>query len=154
VPGPAALVVHQVRYDLLALSRNRQSRFFTLALPVAFLLIFATVLRNRTAAVPGSRIDISVYYVPGIIALGIISAALSNLVISVTAQRESGILKCRRAAPVPADLLITGRALTAATVAMVMTAILAAIGWFVYSAHVPARHVLALLLAGAVSRPS
>lgn len=95
---------------------------------------------------PGGRIDISVYYVPGIIALGIISAALSNLVLSVTAQRESGILKRRRATPVPAGVLIAGRALTAASVAVVMTAILTVIGWFAYRAHVPARHVPALLL--------
>jgi ABC-2 type transport system permease protein len=154
LPGPAALVAHQFRYDLLAFTRNRQSRFFTLALPIAFLLIFGTVFRNRTAAVPGGRISISVYYVPGIIALGIISAALSNLALSVTAQRESGILKRRRAAPVPAGVLIAGRALTAASVAIVMTIILAAIGWLLYGAHIPAGHVPALLLtvlAGAAS---
>ena len=49
-----------------AFTRNRQSRFFTLALPIAFLLIFATVFRSQTAAVPGGRISVSVYYVPGI----------------------------------------------------------------------------------------
>jgi ABC-2 type transport system permease protein len=97
--------------------------------------------------VPGGRIGISVYYVPGIVALGIISAALSNLVLSVTAQRESGILKRRRAAPAPAGILITGRALVAASIAVIMTVILAAIGWFAYGAHIPARHVPALLLA-------
>jgi ABC-2 type transport system permease protein len=154
LPSPAALVVHQFRYDLLAFSRNGQSRVFTLALPVAFLLIFATVFKNQTVTVPGGRIHTSVYYVPGIIALGIITAAVTNLVISVTAQRESGILKRRRATPVPAGVLIAARALTAAVVALVMTGVLVAIGWFVYSAHLSSRHVPALVvtvLLGAVS---
>ena len=100
VPAAAALTIRQFRYDLLAFARNSQARFFTLALPVAFLLIFATVFGNKTVRVPGGIIHTSVYYVPGIIALGIIQAALNNLAISVTAQRENGILKRRRATPV------------------------------------------------------
>ena len=144
-PKPTAIIAHQFRYDLLAFFRNGQARFFTLALPVAFLLIFATVFRSQTVPVPGGLIHTSVYYVPGIIALGIISAAVNNLALSVTAQRESGILKRRRATPVSASALITARALTAATVALVMTGVLGVIGWFAYSAQIPARHLPALI---------
>jgi ABC-2 type transport system permease protein len=149
-----ALVGHQLRYDLMAFFRNGQARFFTLALPVAFLLIFATVFSDKTVPLPGGVIHTSVYYVPGIIALGIIQAAVSNLAISVTAQRENGILKRRRATPVSAGVLITARALTAVTVSLAMTAVLAAIGWFAYSAHIPAGHAAALvvtILVGAAS---
>ena len=138
----------------MAFFRNGQARFFTLALPVAFLLIFATVFGSKTVAVPGGVIHTSVYYVPGIIALGIIQAAVSNLAISVTAQRENGILKRRRATPVSAGVLITARALTAVTVSLAMTAVLAAIGWFAYGAHIPAGHAAALVvtvLVGAAS---
>ena len=35
--GPVALVLHQARFDLRAFLRNRQARFFTLALPLLFL---------------------------------------------------------------------------------------------------------------------
>lgn len=93
----------------MAFFRNGQARFFTLALPVAFLLIFATVFSDKTVPLPGGVIHTSVYYVPSIIALGIIQAAVSNLAISVTAQRENGILKRRRATPVSAGVLITDR---------------------------------------------
>ncbi len=154
LPRRATLIAHQFRYDLLAFGRNGQARFFTLALPVAFLLIFATVFRSKTVPVPGGLIHTSVYYVPGIIALGVIQAAVSNLAIAVVAQRESGILKRRRSTPASAGVLITGRALTAATVSLIMTGVLAAIGWFAYSAHIPAGHVAALVvtvLVGAVS---
>ena len=154
VPPPAALTAHQFRYDLLAFFRNGQARFFTLALPVAFLLIFATVFQSKTVPLPGGLIHTSVYYVPGIIALGVISAAVSNLAISVIAQRESGILKRRRATPVSASVLISSRALTATVVSLVMTGVLVAIGWVAYSARIPAGHVLALVvtvLVGAAS---
>jgi ABC-2 type transport system permease protein len=154
VPTPVALTVRQFRYDLLAFARNGQARFFTLALPVLFLLIFATVFGDKTVPVPGGVIHTSVYYVPGIIALGIIQAALGNLALSIIAQRENGILKRRRATPVSAGVLVTARALTAVTVSLVMTGVLAAIGWSAYGARIPAGHAAALVvtvLVGAAS---
>ncbi|HEV2309760.1 MAG TPA: ABC transporter permease [Acidimicrobiia bacterium] len=151
---PARLALHQFRYELRAFLRNRQSRFFTIALPVLFLVIFASVFGSHSVEVPGGRINTSIYYVPGIITLGIIAAAFVNLVISVTAQRETGVLKRRRATPVSAGALIVGRALTAVVVALGMTALLLAVGWVFYGANVPARTAPALavtVIAGALS---
>jgi ABC-2 type transport system permease protein len=145
--GTPSLIGHQMRYELLMFWRNRQSRFFTIALPVIFLVIFASIWHGDTVAVAGGTIEESVYYVPGIITLGIVSAAFNNLVISVTASRESGIFKRRRATPIPAAVLIAARALSAMVVALAMTAILLLIGWSAYGADVPARAVPGLLLA-------
>jgi ABC-2 type transport system permease protein len=143
-----ALSLHQFRYDVRAFWRNPQSRFFTLALPVLFLVIFASVFggSNRTVKIAGGRIDTSVYYVPGIIALGIIAASFVNLVISVTAQRESGVLKRRRATPVPAAAVIAGRSLTAVVTALGIAALLLGIGWAFYGAHVVGRTAPALVI--------
>ena len=44
------------------------------------LVIFASVFKQQNVAVPGGRINESVYYVPGIIAYGLIAATFSNLV--------------------------------------------------------------------------
>jgi len=149
-------VAHQFRYDLRALLRNRQAQFFTLALPVMFLVIFASVFggHGHTVAVAGGRIDTGASYVPGIMALGIIAAAFINLVISVTAQRESGVLKRRRATPVPAAALIGGRALTSGVAAAATTTLLLAVGWVAFGAHVPAHTAPALavtVVVGALS---
>jgi ABC-2 type transport system permease protein len=140
------LALHQFGYDLRAFFRNRQSRFFTLALPVLFLIIFASVFGNDTIEVAGGRIDTSVSYVPGIMALGIISAAFTNLVISVTAQRETGVLKRRRATPIPASAIISGRALTAVVTAITITVVLLGIGWAAFGAYVAAWTAPALAL--------
>jgi ABC-2 type transport system permease protein len=142
------LALHQFPYDLRAFLRNPQSRFFTLALPVLFLIIFASVFGgHNTVRVAGGTIDTSIYYVPGIITLGIIGASFVNLVISVTAQRESGVLKRRRATPVPAASVIAGRALTAVVIAMAITVVLLVIGWAAYGAHIPARTAPALIVS-------
>jgi len=151
-----AVAVHQFRYDLRAFLRNRQSQFFTLALPVLFLVIFASVFggHGHTVAVRGGQIDTAILYVPGIMTLGIIAAAFINLVISVTAQREAGVLKRRRATPVPASAIIAGRALTAVVTALAIAAVLLTIGWAAFGAHVPARTAPALamtIVVGAIS---
>ena len=46
-----AMAGHQFRFDLRAFLRNRQARFFTLALPVGLLVIFAAVFVSLEAPV-------------------------------------------------------------------------------------------------------
>jgi ABC-2 type transport system permease protein len=145
-PGKAArsslqelrLAGHQFRFELRSFVRNRQARTFTVVLPIVFLVIFVAVFGNGTVRLPsGTTIKQSTSYVPGLTALGIISAAYANLVVAVVAQRESGILKRRRATPVPAWALIIGRALVAVVVALFMCALLLAIGAGLYGVSLP-----------------
>ncbi|MGH3009424.1 MAG: ABC transporter permease [Gaiellaceae bacterium] len=132
--GPLLLVLHQARYDLLGILRNRQARFFTLVLPLLFLVIFVAVFGKD---VTPDGVKLSTYYVPGIAALGVIASSFINLVISITVLREEGILKRRRATPVPAWALIAARTLTALVVALVVLAVLLAVGRFAYGVRVP-----------------
>jgi ABC-2 type transport system permease protein len=150
------MTMHQAGYDLRAFIRNRQSQFFTLALPILFLVIFAALFGSsgHTTQVTGGRISTSVYYVPGIIALGVIAACFGNLVASVTAQRERGVLKRRRATPVPASAIIAGRVLTAIVIAVVMAAVLLGIGWAAYGAHIAGRTALALAVTVVIGAAS
>lgn len=133
--GPLALVLHQARFDLRSFLRNRQARFFTLALPILFLVIFNGVFGNRVVG-PGPM-KASAYYVPGIAALGVIAASFVNLVISITAQREGGILKRRRATPVPAWVLVAGRTLTAVGISLVVVAAVLGLGRVAYHVKLP-----------------
>jgi len=135
VHGRVGLVLHQARYDLIGFLRNRQARFFTLILPLLFLVIFVSVFGNHTIRPTG--VKASTYYVPGISALAVIAASFVNLVISITTQREAGILKRRRATPVPAWVLIAGRTLTAMSVSLVVMTVLLLVGRFGYGVHLP-----------------
>ena len=141
------LVGHQLRYDLLSVWRNPQSRFFTLALPIIFLVLLTSLFGNHTQYVGGHAIKNSTFYVPGICALGIIAASFVNLVITITAQRESGILKRRRSAPVPAWVLIASRALTSAIISIVLVIVIIAIGRIAYGVHLPSTTIPAIVLA-------
>jgi ABC-2 type transport system permease protein len=122
--GRWALVVHQASYELRASIRNPRARFFTFAFPILLLVIFAGVFGDGTTTVDGVRVALARFYVPGIMALSIITAAYAGLVISVAAARESGVLKRRRATPVPPGVLIAGQAISALATAVVMSCLL------------------------------
>jgi len=111
--------------------------FFTLILPVLLLVILASIFRDATVKVPGGTMKESVYYVPSIIAFGLIAAAFPNLTVTVVRNREYGIYKHRRATPLPASAVIAGRALVAVLTALAITALLLAIGWAAYGASIP-----------------
>jgi ABC-2 type transport system permease protein len=132
LPG---LVLHQTRYEMLAFLRNRQARFFTLALPVMFLVIFVGVFGNDTLG--PQHVKAATYYVPGICALGVISASFTNIVIGVVTQRELGVFKRLRATPVPAWVLIIGRTLTAVATSAIVVTVLIAIGRVAYGVRLP-----------------
>lgn len=143
-------ILHQTRFDLLAFVRNRESVFFTLVLPVIFLLIFAAIFGSDTTTVGGREINITTYYVPNIMALAVVSAALQSLVIAVVSQREGGILKRRRSTPVAASTLIGGRALTAVVVVLANFVVLAAVGRLAFDVDLPGRTLPAVLVTLAI----
>jgi ABC-2 type transport system permease protein len=144
--GEVALVLHQARYDLRGFIRNRQARFFTLALPLIFLVIFTGIFGNDTVG----GIELKTLYVPGIAAMAIIAASFINLVISITVLREEGILKRRRATPVPARVLIAGRTLMALAVAATSVIVLLLVGRFAFHVHMPAKHIPGFAITAAV----
>jgi ABC-2 type transport system permease protein len=143
MPG---LIAHESAADLRCFRRNIQSVFFTLLLPVLFLVIFASIFRDATVKVPGGVMKESVYYVPAIIAFGLIAAAFSNLTVTVVRARESGVYKRRRATPLPAAAVITARSLVAVLTALAITVLLLAIGWAAYGANIPGRTAPAFTL--------
>jgi ABC-2 type transport system permease protein len=146
------LVAHQTRFELLSFFRNRQSRFFTVALPIIFLVIFVSVFGNDKLGPRG--IKASTYYVPGISALAIIAGSFVNLVIAIVTQRESGVLKRRRATPVPAWVLIAARALTSIVVSLGVMTILLLIGRFGYGVTLPTATLPGILLTAVVGSVS
>jgi ABC-2 type transport system permease protein len=140
------LVAHQLRYDLLLILRDPQSRFFTIVLPLIFLILLTSLFGNHTHFIDGHAIKNSTYYVPGISTLGIIATSFVNLVITITGQRESGVLKRRRSTPVPAWVLIASRALTSAILAIVIVALIVVIGRIAYGVHIPGSTLPAFVL--------
>jgi ABC-2 type transport system permease protein len=140
-----SLVLHQFRYDQKAFWRNPASVFFTVMFPVILLLIFATVFGNQTVEVRGG-IKTTAYYVPAIITLSVISATMQSLAMSLVIAREDGRLKRGRGTPMPAWVFIAGRVGNSIVVALMMLALIAAIGSLLYGVAIPWDRLPAIVL--------
>jgi ABC-2 type transport system permease protein len=130
--GGLALIVHQVGYDLRVSLRNPRARFFTFFFPILLLVVFNGVFGGGHTTVDGHRVSLSTFYVPGIMAMSIVVATYAGLVVSISTLRESGVLKRRRATPVPPALLIAGQSLSAVVITAWMSTILLVIAKVFY----------------------
>jgi ABC-2 type transport system permease protein len=131
------LTLQQVRYTNKAFWRNPASAFFTFAFPLMFLVIFTSLLGNDFVILHGMKVMQSTYYVAGMAAFSVITACYTNIAISVTFQRDAGILKRVRGTPLPGWAYIAGRAIHATVVGILLVVICAAFGKVFYEAGLP-----------------
>jgi ABC-2 type transport system permease protein len=144
-----ALALHQFRFDQKTFWRNPASVFFTVLLPVIFLLIFATIFGNERIEELGG-VKTTTYYVPAIITLAVVSATMQSLAISLTVDRERGLLKRTRGTPLPSRVFIAGRIGNSIVVSVLMLVVLAALGRLVYGVEIPWERLPAVLVTLAV----
>ncbi len=124
-----SLLRHQVNFDLLIFRRNPAASFFTVVLPLIFLLIFTSIFGNED--LPNGA-KVATLYVPGILALAIVSATTVNLAITMTARRERGVLKRLRGTPIAPYLFVLSQAVAGFLIAALMTVLIIVIGWVLF----------------------
>ncbi|MEK6276979.1 MAG: ABC transporter permease [Actinomycetota bacterium] len=149
-----ALAAHQFRYDQKAFWRNPASLFFTVSLPVIFLVIFATIFGNDDTEINGITVKTTTYYVPAIITLAVVSAAMVSLAFSLVVARENGNLKRGRGTPMPSWVFFAGRIGNSIVVSVIMLVLLTVIGRILYGVEIPferAPAVLVTLMIGAAA---
>ena len=142
--GPLALLLHEALYDLKISVRNPRARFMGFFFPIVLLVVFTGVFGNGHTVVDNVRVSLKVFYVPGILAMSIVVNAYASLVIMVSGLRERGVLKRRRATPVPAVVLIGGQALSTVATTAVTAAILLVIAKLVYGVGLAGPAILAV----------
>lgn len=142
--GALALLLHEALYDLKISLRSPRARFMGIFFPIVLLVVFIGVFGNDHTLVAGTRVSLKVFYVPGILAMSIVVNAYASLVILISGLRESGVLKRRRATPVPAVVLIGGQALSTVVTTMVTGAILLLIAKLVYGVGMAGPAILAV----------
>jgi ABC-2 type transport system permease protein len=134
----------QARYTLLSFRRNPAATFFTAILPLVFLVLFTSLFGNEK--IDGTDVRLATAYVPGILALAVISATMVNLAMTTTSKRESGILKRVRGTPLRPWVFIAGEVTAALAISAVMTVLMIGVGWIVFDVSVFAAGVPNLLV--------
>ncbi len=130
------MALHEFRFSQKVFWRNPGSVFFTVMLPVIFLVIFGTIFGSDPIETLGN-VPTTTYYVPAIVTLAVISATLTSLAVNLTSAREAGLLKRGRGTPQPPWVFIAGRVGNAIVVSALMVVLVTFIGKLLYDAPVP-----------------
>ena len=116
-------------------------------------MIFATIFGNDTIEELGG-IKTTTYYVPAIITLAVVSATMQSLAISLTVDRENGILKRGRGTPLPSWVFFAGRVGNSIVISVLLLVVVTAIGRLVYDVEIPWERLPAVLVTLAVGAAS
>ena len=150
-----ALTIRQVRYVNKTFWRNPSRALLSFAFPLVFLVVFTSLLSNGEVRLGSLTIKKSTRFVAAMAAFGVVQACFSNVVMSVTTQRQSGILKRTNGTPLLGAAYLGARVLHSSMLAVLLVAITAVFGRLAYSAHPPTGTTLVeslvMLVVGAAS---
>lgn len=131
------LIGWQIRYEQRAYWRNRSRGIFTFIFPLMFLVIFASLNRNAHISSLGG-ISYDAFFVPGILAYGVITTTFVNMAMSTAILRDEGILKRMQGTPLPPWAYVAARIGSTVIIVLLMTALTVGLGVVAYGVHLRA----------------
>jgi ABC-2 type transport system permease protein len=140
-----SLVAWQIRYEQRAYWRNRGRGIFTFAFPLMFLVIFASLDKGAHIHSLGG-ISYDDFFVPGILAYGVIATTYVNMAIGTAILRDQGVLKRMQGTPLPRWAYIAARIGSTVVIVLMMTVITLALGVTAYGVHLRASTLPGLIV--------
>ena len=137
---PSALSIGMGRtvIELKAFFRERDAVIFIFAYPVIMLAIFATVFGDQQIDFGGGyRLDFAGYFLPGMVATGILLTSFQNLAIGIAVERDEGALKRLRGTPMPAASYFLGKVGSVLVSSLVQMTLLLAAAAFLFDIELP-----------------
>ena len=138
LPSALTLGLARTGLELRQFFRERDAVIFIFAYPVIMLAIFATVFGQNGARVgPGDGIPFAQYFLPGMLATGIMLTSFQNLAITIAVERDEGGLKRLRGTPLPAASYFLGKIGQVLVTSFVQTAILLLVAATLFDVPLP-----------------
>jgi ABC-2 type transport system permease protein len=139
------LVGWQVRYEQRAYWRNRGRGVFTFVFPVMLLVIFASLDKgSRISSLGGIPYDD--FFIPGILAYGVIATTFMNLAIGTAIPRDEGVLKRMQGTPLPTWAYVAARIASTCLITTTMTVLVLVLGSTIWGLDFHAGQLPALII--------
>jgi ABC-2 type transport system permease protein len=139
------LAAVQTRYSLRGFLRDPRALIFTVIMPVVLLLLFNAIFHGTTRF-EHLRVPSASYYTASIIGYDIMLSGFASLLISVTSDREAGLLKRFRGTPMPRWVYLVAEIGRTTVVVAVTVAVLLAVGVFFYHVKLSGHMVVGLVV--------
>jgi ABC-2 type transport system permease protein len=116
------MLLAQARAELVLMLRNGEQLLLTMVIPLALLVGLSTV---DAVEVTGRRVD---FFVPGVLALAVMSTAFTGQAIATGFDRQYGVLKRLGATPLPRSVLLQAKTLAVLSVEVLQVVLLCGVG--------------------------
>ena len=131
------LVGWQIRYEQRSYWRNRGRGILVFAFPLMFLVIFGALDKGQTVSTRDG-IPYDDFFVPGILAYGVIATTFVNMAISTAILRDEGILKRMQGTPLPRWAYVAARIGSTLMIVGAITALTLILGVTAFGVTLPA----------------
>ncbi|MGI8967773.1 MAG: ABC transporter permease [Chloroflexota bacterium] len=131
------------------LLRRRETVFFSLLLPVMFLVFFGALYGSHS----NNGIKYISYLVPGYAVFATMAVALGTVTVNLAGERQYGILKRLGGTPLPRITLMVAKVVAGAVLIAAVVVVLILVGTLVYGAQIKGNPLaaLAILVVGVLS---
>jgi ABC-2 type transport system permease protein len=136
LPSTLRLGLERSRYELRGFFRERDAIIFIFAYPIIMLAIFATVFGQDGAEV-ADGVPFAQYFLPGMIATGVLLSSFQSLAISIPVERDEGGLKRLGGTPLPASAYFLGKVGQVLVVSVVQVALLLVVAATLFDVTMP-----------------
>ena len=138
LPSAVDLGLARVALELRLFFRERRAVVVTFAYPVIMLGIFATVMGQGGASVgPAPGFSFAQWFLPGMIATGVVLLSFENIVNTIAIERDEGGLKRLRGTPMPATSYFLGKIGLALVTCLAQSLILLAVATTLFGVTLP-----------------
>lgn len=129
-----ALGLGRTRYEIRNYFRRRDQVFFTFLFPVMMLAIFATAFSSMDF---GKGVTAAEYYLPAMLASGILTSGLQNLGTDIAEERGDGTLKRLAGTPLSPSSYFLGKIGQVLVTGILQAALLLAVAKIVFGVTLP-----------------
>lgn len=131
----------RIVYELRLYFRQGDSVFFTFLFPILMLSVFAVAFStsgNVGAAPDGSGgISFAAFYVPGMVAAGMLLSGVQNLGVDIAGEKGDGTLKRLAGTPLPVFSYFMGKIGMVLVSSVFQVALLLLVARFAFNVHLP-----------------
>lgn len=132
-PGALRVGLSRGWMEIRTFAREWESIIFTFSLPALILVLFATIFEDMfDMGMPA--VD---YYLPGLIAMGLMSVSFQTLGTTVASEREYGALRRLRGTPMPPSAYFVGKTILVLFLALGQVVLLLAVAGLLFDATLP-----------------
>ena len=139
------LFLKQIVYESKSYRRNPAAAFFTLVFPLLFLFMLR-IFGNDSVEIDGGIVSRATKYIPMITAFSVIGSSYTGIAMTLTLNRDIGVLKRYKGTPLPLIIFLLGKIAHNTIVSFALAVIIAIIAFIVFDVGLPTNSLVAFLL--------